>query len=70
MAKSIKLPREKFTIHSNGHTYYITHLLPTKTPRTNNLWVVNRDSKDVIKAKLFKTKVDMLKHYPNLRGAF
>ena len=68
MPKATKFPRESFTIQSNGHTYYITHLLPTKTPRTNNLWFVSRDSKDIVKAKLFRTKADMLRHYPNLRG--
>ena len=64
-----KFPRESFTILSNGHTYYITHMFATKTPvRTNNLWFVSRDTKDIVKAKLFKTKADMLRHYPNLRG--
>ena len=68
MPKPTKFPRENFTISANGHFYYITHLLPMKTPRVNELWSVIRDSKDIKKAKLFRTKVDMLKHYPNLRG--
>lgn len=69
MQKTQKFPRENFTIQSNGHTYYITHMFATKTPvRTNNLWFVSRDTKDITKAKLFKTKSDMLRHYPNLRG--
>jgi len=63
-----KLPKENFTIYANGHAYYITHLFATKTPRTNNLWMVSRDTQAITKTKLFKTKADMLKHYPNLRG--
>jgi len=68
MAKLTKFPKEKFKIYANGHTYYITHFLATDRPRTNNLWVVSRDSQAITKAKVFKTKADMLKHYPNLRG--
>ena len=69
MQKPTKFPRESFTIPSNGHIYYITHMFATKTPvRTNNLWFVSRDTKDIAKAKLFRTKADTLRHYPNLRG--
>ena len=68
MPKTTSFPKEHFTIQTNGHTYRITHLLPMKTPRVNELWIVIRDSKDIKKAKLFRTKADMLRHYPNLRG--
>ena len=64
MPKAHKFPRESFTIPSNGHIYYITHMFATKTPvRTNNLWFVSRDTKDIAKAKLFRTKADIGKCY-------
>ena len=51
-----------------GHRYFIEHLFPSEHSR--ELWVVSRDDPSLIKKKVFTSKKDMLKHYPNLRCVF
>jgi len=59
---------EYIEVEVAGHRYFIEHLLPSE--RTQELWVVSRDDPSLIKKKVFTSKEDMLKHYPNLRCVF
>ena len=59
---------EYIEVEVAGHRYFIEHVFPSE--RTQELWVVGRDDPSLIKKKVFTSKEDMLKHYPNLRRVF
>jgi len=59
---------EYIEVEVAGHRYFIEHVFPSE--RTQELWVVSRDNSSLIKKKVFTSKEDMLKHYPNLRRVF
>jgi len=59
---------EYMEVEVASHRYFIEHLLPSE--HTRELWVVSRNDPSLIKKKVFTSKEDMLKHYPNLRHVF